>query len=421
MTQRRWALRCGLLVTMALAEHARAGVWGMDPVLGVLGDYSTDPALLHQPDAEVGSGAVQVDLPTTYVADGFKLAVQPSFRVGDSHGYSSVASDYEHLNIVSEYDTELSSLTATGALNRDSSLSYNYLANGSAGVRRDGGTADLNWDLHLSERLELGTDANTQRVLYAEPFGVATLTDYNYSSVAPVLSWASSERNKVTLSSSVGRYDSLNSRDAQDQPTSSVSRSVNLQLGFVRQLSEEWTLTATGGFSRALNAINLNEYVCCTVVNTPQGPAFELEAIPVKAESAQNGSVYMLSLTHQGEQLSLNAVASRQLTPTGFAFLSQLNNYELKAAYTLSERWSFSGDARLQTYQNPPVNGTVPRVTVQYYALAANWSWTEHLTLSLSGARVSNNVPASAESTRYSVASNEVTLTLSRKFDHLDF
>jgi hypothetical protein len=421
MIRRRWALLCGLLATMALAEQVRAGVWGMDPVLGVLGDYSTDPALLHQPDAEVGSGALQVDLPTTYIADGFKLAVQPSVRVGDSRGYSSVASDYEHLNITSEYDTELGSLTASGGLNRDSSLSYNYLANGSAGVRRDGATADLNWDLHLTERLDFGADANTQRVLYAEPFGVATLTDYNYSSVAPLLSWASSERNKVTLSSSVGRYDSLNSRDTQDQPLSSVSRSANLQLGFVRQLSELWTLTATGGFSRALNAINENEYVCCVLVNTPHGLALELEGIPVKAESGQNGSVYMLNLTHQSEQLTLSAVVSRQLIPTGFAFLSQLNNYELKAAYTLSERWSFSGDARFQNYQNPPVNGTVPRVNVQYYALAANWAWTEHLTVSLVAARVSNYVPASAESARYSVASNEVTLTLSRKFDHLDF
>jgi hypothetical protein len=421
MTRRRWPRLCWLVAAVVLADRARAGVWGMDPVIGILGDYSTDPALLHEPDADVASGALQVNLPTTYVDDNFKLLVQPNFRVGDSRGYSSVASDYEHLNITSEYDTEVSALTASGGLTRDSSLSYNYLANGSAGVRRDGAVGELNWDVHLTERLEVDADANSQRVLYGEPYGVATLTDYNYTSVAPTLSWASSERNKLTLSSSVGRYDSLNSRDEENNPVSSVSRSVNVQLGFVRQLSEQWTLTATAGFSRALNAINLDEYVCCALEETPQGLAFVVEAFPVKAESAQNGSVYMLNLNHQGERLSLTASASRQLQPTGFAFLSQVDSYELKAGYTLSERWSFSGDARFQRYQNPPQNGTLPEANVQFYSVAANWAWTEHLTLTLSAARVSDNIPASIASAAYGVASNEVTLTLSRQFGHLNF
>jgi hypothetical protein len=421
MTGRRWALLCWLLAAMASADRARAGVWGMDPNIGVLGDYSTDPALLHEPDADVGSGALQVSLPTTYVDDDFKLFVQPAFRAGDSRGYSSVASDYEHLNLTGEYDTERSTFTATGGLARDSSLSYNYLANGSAGVRRDGATGELNWDFHLTERFEFDADANSQRVLYGEPYGVATLTDYNYTSVAPTLSWNSSERNKVTLSSSVGRYDSLNSRDEYDNPVSSVSRSLNVQLGFVRQLSEQWTLTATAGYSRALNVIDLDEYVCCTVENTPQGPELALEAIPVKAESAQNGSVYLLNLVHQGERLSLAATASRQLQPTGFAFLSRVDSYELKAGYTLSERWSFSADARFQRYQNPPENGTLPEANVQYYALAANWAWTERWTLTLSAARVSDNFPVSIESAAYGVASNEVTLTLSRQFGHINF
>jgi hypothetical protein len=410
-----------LVAAMVSAERARAGVWGMDPNIGILGDYSTDPALIHEPDEDVGSGALQVSLPTTYVDDNFKLSVLPAFRVGDSHGYSSVASNYEHLNLASEYDTERSVVTATGSLQRDSSLSYNYLASGSAGVRRDGGNADLNWDYHLTERLELDADGNTQRVLYGQPYGVATLTDYNYTSASPGLSWNSSERNKVSFSANISRYDSLNSRDAEDNPVSSVSRSANVQLGFVRQLSEQWTLTATGGFSRALNAINLDEYVCCEIASTPQGFTLVPVAIPVKAQSAQNGSVYLVNLTHQGERLALTAVVSRQLTPTGFAFLSREENYELKAAFTLSERWSFSADARFQRYQNPPQNGALSEVDVQYYSLAANWAWTEHLTLSLSAARVANNYPSSIPFADYGVTSNEVTLTLSRQFDHLNF
>jgi hypothetical protein len=421
MTLGRWPRLCWLTAAAVFNDRARAGVWGVDPQVAVLGDYSSDPALLHESDEDVGSGALQASLPTSYVDDNFKLFVQPNFRVGDSHGYSSVASDYEHLNITSEYDTERSTMTATGILARDSSLSYNYLANGSAGVRRDAANGDLNWDLHLTERLEVDADANSQRVLYGQPSGVATLTDYNYTSVAPGLSWSSSERNKVTLSTNVSRYDSLNSRDEEDNSESTVSRSANVQLGFVRQLSEQWTLTATGGFSRALNAINFDEYICCEIQTTPQGFSFVPVPIPVKSESAQNGSVYLLNLTHQGERLALTAVASRQLTPTGFAFLSRQENYELKAAYILSDRWSFSADARFQRYQNPPQNGALSEVNVQYYTLAANWAWTEKLTLSVSAVRVSNGFPTSIGFTGYNVASNEVSLTLSRQFDHINF
>jgi hypothetical protein len=421
MTGRRWALLCWLPAAMVSADRAWAGVWGMDPNVGVLGDYSTNPGLINAPDTNVGSGALQINLPTTYVDDDFKLVVQPSARYGDSRGYSSVASNYEHLNIAGEYDTERSTVTATGGLSQDSSLSYNYLANGSTGVRRDGAVGDLNWDLHLTERLEMDADANSQRVLYSQPFGVATLTDYNYTSISPTLTWAETERNKITFSTNVGRYDSLNSRDAEDNPVSSVSRSANLQMGLVSQLSEQWTFTATGGYSRALNAIDLDEYICCSVVSTPQGLELVYDAIPVKAETAQNGSVYALNLTHHGEQLALTAQVSRQLAPSGFAFLSRQDNFELDATYTLSDRWSFSGVARYVRYQNPPVSGTTPEVNVQYYTLAANWAWTENMTLSLSATRVSNSIPATIGTAAYGVASNEVTLTLSRKFNHLTF
>ena len=421
MIPRRWALLGWWVGAMVVAERVSAGVWGMDPVIGILGDYSTNPALIHAPDQGVASGAVQADLATSYIDDGIKLIVDPSFRFGDNRGYSAVTSDFEHLNLRGEYDTSLSTLTVTGGLSRDSSLSYNYLSNGTAGVRRDGGNVDLNWDKHLTERLEFDVDGNSQRVLYAQPYGVASLTDYNYTSASPSVSWEASERDKISFSGNVGRYDSLNSRDEHDQPVSSVSRSANLQLGFTHQLTELWTLTATGGYSRALNAINLDEYACCTLVSTPQGLEFELEAFPVKAETAQNGSVYMVNLTRQGERFTFAAIASRQLAPTGFAFLSREESYEVKAGYTLTERWSISGDARYQRYQNPPVNGTVPEVSLQFYNIAVNWAWTEHLTVSLSGTRVSNNVPTTIVGPAYGVATNEVTLTLSRQFDRINF
>jgi len=120
-----------------------------------------------------------------------------------------VTSDYEHLNARGEYDTERSTLTATAGVARDSSLYFDYLSDGTAGVRRDTALADLDYDRFLTEKLELNADANTTRVRYGDTTGVGTLVDYRYLSLAPTLSWYTVERNKYTLLASVGRYNSL--------------------------------------------------------------------------------------------------------------------------------------------------------------------------------------------------------------------
>jgi hypothetical protein len=140
----------------------------------------------------------------------------------------------------------------------------------------------------------------------------------------------------------------------------------------------------------------------------------------VKSESAQNGSVYAVNLTHQGDRLTLNASASRQLAPTGFAVLSRQDAYELRAGYTLSERWSFTGDARAQRYRTPAIAGALLAgdADVSYFGLSANWNWTEHWTLTLGAIRISDSVQATPN---YTVASNELTLTLSRRFNRLTF
>ncbi|MGH8324480.1 MAG: hypothetical protein ACRETD_11895, partial [Steroidobacteraceae bacterium] len=189
-------------------------------------------------------------------------------------------------------------------------------------------------------------------------------------------------------------------------------RSANLQLGFMGQLSELWSVTANAGYSRALNQSNFNQYA---VVLTPTG--LGIEAIPSKIESAQNGSVYAVNLTHQGSRLLLNASASRQLAPTGFAYLTRQDTYECKANYTLSERWSFGGDARAVQYRNPPAGGVAPAVNVSYLSMSANWGWTEHTTVTLSAMRIAETI----QSSHYNVASNEATLSLSHQFNHISF
>ncbi|MGO9513661.1 MAG: hypothetical protein ACLP2F_08475 [Steroidobacteraceae bacterium] len=388
---------------MSIASPARAGVWGTQPVLGVSGDYSTNPGLLYQPNTDTAEthAALLVDAPTTYVGDAFKLSILPSFRLSDSRGYSQLDSDYEHLNVSGEFDTERSVFTATGALARDSTLYHDYLLNGSTAGRRDSASADLNWDRKLTERVEIDTDVLSTRVRFAEPVGTATLTDYKYTSITPTLAWNESERGKLTLAASVGRYNSL------DGLTESTNG--NLQVGYVKQLSEIWSLSASAGYSRANNRADTREEV---LEFTPEGPIIVL--IPITVKSTQNGSVYNVTLSRQSALLLVTASASRQLAPTGFAFLSRQDNYELKATYNQSPRWTFAGDVHRITYQQPNTSGPSTNLNVTYLQLSAAWLWTEHWTVTMNATRVMERY--SSPST-ISVSASGVSIELSRQFN----
>jgi hypothetical protein len=406
MTQARSALRCLSLAAMMQLSCARAGVWGIDPLIGVVSDYSTNAQLLDAPHTALTDGALLLNGPTTYNGNGVELYVTPSFRFSNSTGYSAVTSNYERLNIKGEFDTDLDVLSAAAGISQDSSLYYDYLTDGGVGVRRDSWTADVNWDRRLTERMEIDTDAATTQVRYGHASGVFTLTDYKYTSISPTFAWNSSERGKLTIDASVGRYNSL------DGATSSGN--ANLQVGFVRQLSEIWTLTSLAGYSRANNRFSGDEEV---LEFTQHGPVIVL--IPFTVKSSQNGTVYSLNLNRQGERLSLTASASRELLPIGFEYLALQNTFELTAGYVYSERLSFNAAARYMRTQTPQEQGPSQQVTPKFASISASWRWTEHWTASVAASYVTETYTPPTPSVH--VSSSELSITLSRQFDHIKF
>jgi hypothetical protein len=400
MIPRGLARLCSLAAAMSIASPCKSGVWGTQPVVGLLGDYSSNPALLNLPNTAESHAALLLDAPTTYVADAFKLSLLPSFRLSNSQGYSSLDSDYAHFNVSGEFDTEPDTVIATAALARDSSLYHDLLLSGSTGVRRDAITADLNWDRQLTERYDFDTDVDSTRVRYGVSAGVSPLTDYKYSSLNVTTGWAQSERGKLTVTAVVGRYTSLDG--------STQSKNTNLQLGFTEKLSEIWTLAASAGYSRANNQI-LSEQTSLEL--TDQGP--EVVLTPVLGKSTQNGSVYSLNLSRQTPLLTVTAIAARTLAPTGFAFLSRQDTYQLKATYNLSERWGFTGDVHRVAFQQPDISGAGVDFDTTYLQFSASWRWTESWTLTISATRVMEHYIAPS----LDIASSGISVEFSRQFD----
>jgi hypothetical protein len=389
MTHRGWPRGCLLAAVMGIASGAKAGVWVTDPVLGLAADFSTNPGLRVADHTAETHGAVLIDTPTTYHADSISLSLQPSFRISDSSGYSSLASDYAHLGVRGEIDSERSSVTVTGQLARDSSLYYNYSVSGSAGVRRDTSSEDVSWIRALTERLNFNLDVNSSRVLYGESGSFTTLTDYRYSSAAPSLAWTAGERTTFTVLGAAGLYDSADGR------TKSVNS--NVQLGLTRQFSELWSVNATAGYSRETNTID--EYF---------GP-FLLGYF----RATNTGTVYTANVTRQGRLLTVAATASRSLVPSGFSFLSLQQSYQLGFHYPRTERWSFDGHVRWLKSLEPQVVGPTVNQSYLDLGLSAAWLFTEKWTLTLRASRLTARyTPPTID-----VAANGVTVELSRRFD----
>jgi hypothetical protein len=426
---RRWSAPAARLLAAAmfLSSHSRAGVWGLDPVLGFSGDYASNPALLDIAHTSEVHGAVLLDAPTSYNGDAFKLSFFPSFRLGNSGGYSSLDSDYEHFNVKGEFDTERSVLSVSGGVARDSSIAlfaepvgangasgvaYNGLLDGKAGVERNSAAADVNWGRSLTERSDFNVDINSMKVRYAEPASLATLVDaptlidYSYTSITPTLGWASSERGKLTAAASIGRYKSLSGAQTE-------STNANLQLGYIHQLNELWSLTATAGYSRAIDKIDEIEKV---LKFAPSGS--EIVVVSRTLESAQNGSVYSVNVSRQATLLLVTLAASRQLVPSGFAYLSRQSSYVVAASYTASERWTVGANLSWVQSQNPAVRDLAGATDIKtgYVSLSASWQWTEHWNVGLSASHVIDKPSPNLE-----LSSSSIGIKLSRKFNRISF
>lgn len=388
MTRRRWARACLTAALMYVSSRTQAGVWVSEPVLGLSGDYSTNPGLRYVDHTAETHAALLIDAPTYYYADAFKFTVLPSVRISDSEGYSSLASDYEHLTLIAEITGERNSLKATAQAARDSSLYYNYNFNGSTGVRRDTLLADVDWTRSLSERLNLDVDVDSTRVLYGQSVSYTTLTDYRYTSGAVALSWNTSERTALTFQSAIGDYQAL------DGTTQSFNS--NLQLGFKRQFNELWSASLSAGTSRESDKIK-----------TP----FET------LESTESGSVYAANVSRQARLLTLTAQASRSLIPSGYAFLSRQESYQVSASYPRTERWTFGGYARWLRSKNPQFSG--PAIDQSYVdlGLSAVWLFTERWTVTLLASYVTTDVSPP----QHHAEASGCSIQLARHFNRIEW
>jgi hypothetical protein len=382
----------------------RAGPLSMEPSIGLATEYSSNPYLAGEGGRPVNDEAVLADAPTYYDLDAAHFALTPSVRYANSSSYASLASNYFHLNGKASFSSDLSTLALTTAFGRDSSLFENGLSSNGIGVRTDSSSAQLDWQRYLNQRTILTLDGGWNRVFYNDS-GLSTgLVDYRYISLASSVSYAVDERSNVQISANAGQYTALNGITG--------SKNYGLQLGYGRQLTEIWTMSASLGYTRADNSEKLFE-----------GPFFigSMEVGPIlvgTAKSQQTGPVYSAGVSRRGERVDISASASRAFVPSGFQFLSRQDVASLALTYTHSERWKYSAKLNYQETATPGPEGEL--FTVHYFLgqLSAQWYWTPQWVISVQTTLIRSkydiSAPVNAESTGAS-------LQITRQFLRIDF
>ena len=338
-----------------------------------------------------------LDLPLSYDADGIEIVIRPNGRLSNSRGYSSLASNFAHLDANAQWLTDRESATVQGELARDSSLYFAGGLAGGIGVRRDAASTSADWTHLLTERSQFQFDGSWNQIRYALPDNATSLVNYRYISAGPTYAFQLNELNTLQLIAGVGQYQSLNPlTDTPFYNAITQSKSASLQFGYIRQWNERWKLTTTAGYSRSQDRENY--YF---------GPFF-LQTF----KSNQDSTIYSASLMRQGERIALTGAVSRALQPTGFEYLSQLTTATLGATYTRSERWDYAVNAIWEKAANPNLRGIELSGKYSNVVLTANWHWTEQWLISMHAIRVSQERGPPT----INIASNEVSVDIVRQF-----
>jgi len=396
----RLLLIMGMLTVLA-ARPAGAGPWSIEPRLGLEDDYTSNPFLSASDLQGEDRVAAIFDLPLRYDSDQLEFMLRPNGRITDRKGYSTLGSNSEHLDASGVYASGLSTTTVQAELARDSSLYYLGGLINRLGVARDTASTSADWTRALNERSAVELDASWMRVRYAEPADLDLLVDYRYWSAGPTFSYAMSERDTLKLLGGYGVYQSLNGL--------TESKSESLQLGFERQLTEIWTLSASGGYSRSMNSEKVYLF----------GFFFLGTAM-----SNQDSGVYSVTLTRRGERLNLKASVTQAQQPTGFAYLSRQDAVSIGATYMWSERWDFAVSGGwtkaltpLGTAGQAAPNGRDLDFHYLNAGLTANWHWTPQWIASLTVTKISQQYGPPT----VSAASTNVALSVARQFLRTQF
>jgi hypothetical protein len=368
-------LAVALMLAMAI-RPACADTLTSESSVSLEADYNSNPFLLPADAHSAESVAALGNLPLTYSSNAQIAELIPRVRLAESRGDDQLLTDFEYLDGDWRFNSERTTLTATALWHRDSTL-YNAVENSELlghTLPRIENSASLAWQQVLSERNSLQLSAGWDEVRLSSRFNFS-LDNYTYTQGAAQFTRTLTERLNWSLSGGVGRYDVRNLESSNDSQYG--------QSSLVYQLTERWTATAQGGYSRVQSSgVAL---LCCEIVQTPQGLGLVL--VPVVEKSSGGTANYLVSSAWQAERFTLDLSASRTIQPSSLGSLLTQNQFTVHLSLPWSEhvKTGVAADT-IRSYATLASAAGAGGVQYDDVNVFADWQASEHWTVSITAA-----------------------------------
>jgi hypothetical protein len=302
-----WVLcACGSL-TMLSARSGEAAEWSVNPTARVSTDYSTNPRLRVDGDAE--SIAAVGDLSATLVrrSDRTLWSLTPRLYSERHPDDKLLDRDDEHLRGAFTYYSERSQWAATVNFAHDTTLTSELGLTGYTEDNRqhEGISATLGPTYQLSERTSAGFQMFWNDNHYRDALFTG-LVDYQYGALSLFSGHSLSDRSELSVSARAGELHVPVNPGADKQDAS-------LTLGWRYKPWPLWTLNLSAGPSYAKSNV-----------------------------ASDDGLVFQTDLQHQGERWTFTTSAGRDITPTGRGALTRRDQFSVAASHSLTERLSAS-------------------------------------------------------------------------------
>jgi hypothetical protein len=291
-------------ILASAAASVDAADWRITPAISSGAGYTDNPRLSPDGSQAYETYSAELALPMSFDNERTAISLSPRFVFASYPEDRLLDRDDVYVTLGAQRRYETAVWAASADYVRDTTLTSELGLTGFQETNRphESLSATLSPTLLLSDRTQVGAQLYRAENTYSDKF-LTGLFDYSYSLGALNARYVLTEKFSVTLQGSFGRLDAPDAHMRSDN--------INASAALEWQFSESWRSRFSFG--------------------------------PERTESegtSSQGYIYSASLSHDGLRSGIDAVLSRDVTPTGRGVLVTRDQATLSTRYSFTEKLS---------------------------------------------------------------------------------
>ena len=344
-----------------MGSTSLAAEWSMQPSMSMKGYYNSNLLITPLPHEATYGYWISPGAEFTGKTERLEVSSKTSLDFVDYYGGQTNRFTNIYLPLSMRYRTEKDEWGFTGGFTRDSTIRGELLTTGLvlAFTQRNLWTANPSWTRNITEKLAFQGDFQFSDASYQDGLQLG-LVDYQMFGGSAGVIYHATERDDIQLSGTYSNFQTTNA------PSGLRATFPGAMLTVTHAFTETLKATAYGG-PRFLSSTTRRQ----GADQTPHDTIW----------------VYGASLTQQFESASLQFTLARDILPSGFGLLLQIDRVGVLATYNLSESLTASLDTSgyLTSGASPRASGgTIPEARLFYSTPRIAWKFSEWWSLEAS-------------------------------------